>query len=176
MMSPIASLSAASPVHSTDSGWTRFAHDIGRAYTRRIVDEGKEEAFWVLIAFIITFVIVRLITHAIRAGAGPVSNVKIRGVHLHHLVPGIILLIVTGYLANALHVRTGRTIVAIFFGIGAALTLDEFALWLHLEDVYWAKRGRLSIDAIIIAICLGGLILLHFSFWHDVGKAIGRVL
>jgi hypothetical protein len=173
-MSRVALVTATSAVHSTDSGWTRLAHDIGRAYSRRIVDEGKEQAFWVLIAFIITFIVVRAITHAIRSGVGPVSNVKVRGVHLHHLVPGIILLIITGYLANALHVRTGRTIVAVFFGIGAALTLDEFALWLHLEDVYWAKRGRLSIDAIIIAICFGGLILLHFSFWHDVGKAIGR--
>ena len=63
------------------------------------------------------------------------------GLHLHHLVPGIILVIVTGYLSNAVHLRAARTTVAIFFGIGAALTLDEFALWLHLKDVYWTGRG-----------------------------------
>jgi hypothetical protein len=145
-----------------------------RAYQRHIVDAGKEQAFLILVAFLVTFLIVRLITHAIRAGRGRFGNVKMGGVHLHHLVPGIILLIVTGYLSTALHVRTGENIVAVLFGVGAALALDEFALWLHLEDVYWAKQGRRSIDAVIIAASFGGLILLHFSFWHDVGRALGR--
>lgn len=158
------------------SGFSRLGHEIERAYRHHIVDAGKEQAFWMLIAFIVTFLLVRLITHAIRAGRGPFSNVTVGGTHLHHLVPGIILLIVTGYLSAALHVRTGRTIVAVLFGVGAALTLDEFALWLHLEDVYWAKKGRRSIDAVIVAICLGGLLLLNFHFWHDVGVAIGRFI
>ena len=91
------------------------------------------------------------------------------------LVPGILLLIVTGYLANALHVRIGRTIVAALFGIGAALTLDEFALWLNLRDVYWAKQGRRSIDAIMTASSIGGLVVLGLGFWRDVGRAIARL-
>jgi hypothetical protein len=157
------------------SSLDRLWHDIARAYDHRIVDAGKEQAFWVLIAFVVTFLVVRTITHMIKAGRGPFGNVKVGSVHLHHLVPGILLLIVTGYLANALHVRTGRTIVAIFFGVGAALTLDEFALWLNLEDVYWTERGRRSIDAIIVAACLGSLLLLNFHFWRDVGRAFGRL-
>jgi hypothetical protein len=152
-----------------------FWHDIARAYNRHIVDAGKEQTFWILIAFILTFAIVRLITHAIRSGRGPFRDISVGGKHLHHLVPGILLLIITGYLANALHVRTGRTVVAVLFGVGSALTLDEFALWLNLEDVYWSKRGRRSIDAIIIAACIGALFLLNLHFWRDVGRAIARV-
>jgi hypothetical protein len=119
----------------------RFWRDIGRSYNRHIVDAGKEEAFWILIAFLVTFLVVRAITHAIRRGRGPFRNLSIGGTHLHHLVPGILLLIVTGYLSNALHVRIGRTIVAVFFGIGAVLTLDEFALWLNLRTSTGPSRG-----------------------------------
>jgi hypothetical protein len=158
-----------SPVHS-------FFDDIGHAYDHHIVREGKEQAFWMLVAFLTTFLVVRLITHAIRAGRGPFGNVSVGGLHLHHLVPGILLVLITGYLSNAIHPRAGRTTVAIFFGIGAALTLDEFALWLHLKDVYWQKQGRRSIDIVIIAATLAGLFLLGFSFWRDVVRVIHRHL
>lgn len=153
----------------------RLWRDISRAYYRHIVSTGKEQAFWILVSFLVTFFIVRIITHAIRRGRGPFRNLKIGNTHVHHLVPGILLLIVTGYLANALHVRIGRTIVAALFGIGAALTLDEFALWLNLRDVYWAKQGRRSIDAIMTASSIGGLVVLGLGFWRDVGRAIGRL-
>jgi hypothetical protein len=84
---------------------------------------------------------VRLITHTIRAGGGPWRNVTVGQTHIHHMVPGILLVLITGYLSNAISFRSGRTTVAVFFGVGAALTLDEFALWLHLRDVYrMAKR------------------------------------
>jgi hypothetical protein len=153
---------------------SRFVRDLQHAYNRHIVFAGKEQAFWILVSFLLTFVIVRLITHAIRAGRGPFRNVEVGGAHVHHLVPGILLLIVTGYLSNALHPRAARTTVAIFFGIGAALTLDEFALWLHLKDVYWGSQGRRSIDAVVIAATIAGLVVLGLGFWHDVGRAIGR--
>ncbi|MEP6851246.1 MAG: hypothetical protein ABJA87_01050 [bacterium] len=129
-----------------------------------------------LVAFLTTFITVRIITHAIRAGRGPFGNVSVGGLHLHHLVPGIILLLITGYLANALQVRTGRGIVAVFFGIGAALTLDEFAVWLHLKDVHRARQGRRSIDAVIVATAIAGLLLLHFDVWHEVSRDIGRAV
>lgn len=129
-----------------------------------------------LFAFLVTFLLVRALTHAIRRGRGPFGNITVKGTHLHHLVPGIVLLLITGYLGNALHVRTGRTIVATFFGVGAALTLDEFALWLHLKDVYWSKQGRRSIDAVIVATAIGGLVVLGLGFWADVGDVIRRLL
>lgn len=144
-------------------------------YERFVVQPGKEQAFWSLVAFVLTFTLVRIITHVIRRGRGKIRNINVRGTHVHHLVPGILLLLITGYLGNALHVRTGRTTVAVFFGIGAALTLDEFALWIHLKDVYWARQGRRSIDAVIVATAIGGLVVLGLNFWQRVGHAIARL-
>jgi hypothetical protein len=60
--------------------------------------------------------------------------------------------------------------------VGAALTLDEFALWIHLRDVYWEREGRRSIDAVIVAASLGGLVLIGSEFWADTGRAVGRLL
>lgn len=84
------------------------------------------------------------------------------GLHVHHLVFGIVLLLATGF---ALALQPPSPWVEIFaagFGIGAGLTLDEYALWLHLEDVYWAEEGRRSVDAVVIAALLGGLLLTGF--------------
>jgi hypothetical protein len=118
---------------------------------------------WVLVSFLLTFGIVRAITHLQKAGLLP--NQTGDGLHIHHLVPGIILLLVSGYLGLAAwsHPR-GRLVAAILFGIGAALTIDEFALWLFLEDVYWAREGRDSIDAAIIVGVLLGLGVLVSGF------------
>jgi hypothetical protein len=151
-----------------------FWHDIVRGYDRHIVGTGKEQAFWILIAFLATFLVVRAVTHAIRAGRGPFRNVSVGGTHVHHLVPGIVLILVAGYLSNAIQPRVGRTMVAIFFGIGAALTLDEFALWLHLKDVYWQKQGRRSVDVVVVCATLAGLVVLGLGFWADVLHAVRR--
>jgi len=92
------------------------------------------------------------------------------GLHVHHLVFGIVLLLGTGF---ALALQPGSPwleILAAGFGIGAGLTLDEYALWLHLEDVYWAEEGRRSVDAVVIAAVLGGLLLMGFlPFSTDAG-------
>ena len=151
-----------------------FWHDIGAGYRRHIIDENKEQAFWILVAFLITFAIVRTITYLIHEGRGPFRDIKVGKTHLHHLVPGILLMLITGYLSNALQYRIGRTTVAIFFGIGAALTLDEFALWFHLKDVYWQKQGRRSIDIVIIAATIAGLVVLGFGFWREIIRTIAR--
>lgn len=153
----------------------RFWQDIDRTYDRHLVATGKEQAFWLLVAFLVTFAVVRAVTHTIRAGRGPFRNLSVGGTHLHHLVPGIILVLVTGYLATAVEPRAARTTVAVLFGVGAALTLDEFALWLHLEDVYWQKQGRRSVDVVVIAAALAGLVVLGLGFWRDVGRAVGRL-
>jgi hypothetical protein len=151
-----------------------FWQDIHQAYEAHIVAPGKEQAFWLLVSFLITFTIVRVITHAIRADRGPFRNVSVKGKHLHHLVPGIILVLVSGYLSVALHLRLTRTLDAIAFGIGAALTLDEFALWLNLKDVYWTKQGRDSIDIVVIAAVLASLVVLGPGFWVDLVHVIIR--
>jgi len=153
----------------------RLWSDVRGGYEREVVQPGKEQAFWVLVAFLATFLVVRAITHAIRAGRGPFGNVSVGGTHLHHLVPGILLVLVTGYLATSLQLRVARTVNSALFGVGAALTLDEFALWLHLKDVYWEQAGRRSIDALILAATVCGLGVLGFGFWRELARAIARV-
>jgi hypothetical protein len=106
----------------------------------------------ILLSFLITFGIVRSVTHLQKAGFLPNQNGLL---HIHHLVPGIFLLIFSGYIGISFWASDRiRHIMAILFGIGAALTIDEFALWLYLRDVYWERQGRDSIDAIIYVIII----------------------
>ena len=129
-------------------------------------------------SILLAFLAVRFITHSIRdqrfrrifrnvGGKG--------GRHIHHLVWGILLLLISGYLALAFDPDRVRNYLAVLFGVGAALTLDEFALWLNLKDVYWAKQGRSSVDAVIVFATLIGIILLGIPFWVDVVREIGRL-
>jgi hypothetical protein len=86
---------------------------------------------------------------------------------------GILLMLVVGYAAIAIEAESAwREILAVLFGIGAALTLDEFALWLNLEDVYWSEKGRSSIDAVIVASGLAGLVLVGLRAWLDVADEV----
>lgn len=92
------------------------------------------------------------------------------GLHVHHLVFGIVLLLATGFALALQPSSPWLEILAAGFGIGAGLTLDEYALWLHLEDVYWAEQGRRSVDAVVIATLIGGLLLMGFiPFGTDEG-------
>lgn len=118
----------------------------------------RERLFLSSVVFVLTFGVTRAVTHALHlAGAGPGGGLTVNGVHVHHLVFGIVLLLLIGYLW-LLQVGTGHVedrrlmsrLTACTFGLAAALTLDEFALWLHLEDVYWQNEGRVSVDAIIV--------------------------
>jgi len=116
-------------------------------------------------AFVLTFLVTRLITHLIRAGRGPFRDTTVGGVHVHHQVYGIFLLLITGAIALAYRPATPwLEVTAVLFGAGAALTLDEFALWLRLDDVYWGPESRRSIDAVLVAVvisavCCGATIL-----------------
>ncbi len=129
-----------------------------RLYHFHFHDERRERLFLASVAFLVTFGLVRAITYMIRAGVGPVHNISAGTLHIHHLVWGILLLIVVSYVW-LLEVGVGSSwvasLTAIAFGVGAALTLDEFALWLNLSDVYWERQGRESIDAVMI---FGGLL------------------
>lgn len=104
----------------------------------------------ILCSFLITFASIRALTHLQKAGIIPNQSGIL---HIHHMVPGIILLLLSGYFGIAYwHNKKIHLSMSLLFGIGAALTVDEFALWLFLRDVYWAKQGRDSIDAIIIVV------------------------
>jgi len=125
-------------------------------YRRHFRDHRRERLFLASLSFFITFGVTRLLTHAHRANEEP-FRLFIAGIHVHHLVWGILLLLLVGYSwliqvgtgANGSSVGVGR-ITAVLYGLGAALTLDEFALWLNLEDVYWEREGRASIDAVAL--------------------------
>jgi hypothetical protein len=124
-----------------------------RIYGFHFQNERRERLFLASLGFLVTFGIVRGITHLIKAGIGPFHNVSGGGLHIHHLVWGILILLVVGYIwliEEGITSSWLSSITAIAFGVGAALTLDEFALWLNLQDVYWTGPGRESIDAVVI--------------------------
>ena len=121
-----------------------------------------------LVAFLIAFGGVRLYTNAVRKGWGPWKDLSVSGVHLHHMVPGILLLLGSGFLsiaADPVLLWWLWWLLPSAFGVGAALTLDEFALWIHLRDVYWAEEGRRSVDACIIAAALLAIVAMGMPFW-----------
>jgi hypothetical protein len=125
-------------------------------YQKHFRNARRERAMLSSGSFFTTFASVRIITHAIRAGRGPFRNVSAGGKHIHHLVWGILLLLVIGY-AWLLQIGVGvgedrrwMRATSLLYGMGAALTLDEFALWLNLADDYWLPQGRESIDAVLL--------------------------
>jgi hypothetical protein len=124
-----------------------------RIYQFHFQNERRERLFLASLGFLVTFAIVRGITHLIRAGIGPIHNISSGGLHIHHLVWGILLLLGVGYVW-LIEQGTGSgwlaSATAFAYGIAAALTLDEFALWLNLADVYWTGPGRVSIDAVVV--------------------------
>ena len=130
---------------------------------------------WLVAAYLLTFLVTRFVTRAIRAGRGPFRDASVGGVHLHHEVYGIFLLLGTGTAEFTYRpAGTWLYVLAALFGVGAALTLDEFALWLHLDDVYWSTEGRSSVDAVLLALLVGGLLLLGANPF-DTDRAGGEV-
>jgi hypothetical protein len=134
-------------------------------YEREMVESNRSGAFWLLLSLLITFLIVRGITRRIRADRdGRLKDLTIGGLHVHHLVYGIALTLIAGFLEFRFQPDTPWfEILAIVFGIGAGLMLDEFALSLYMKDVYWADQGRTSIDAVLVALILGALVALGTS-------------
>jgi hypothetical protein len=150
-------------------------HDIQHAYETHIEAAGKELHFLLLLSFLCSFGFIRTSAHMIRAQVSwwP-GNVETKGgTHIHHFVWGILLLLTMGYLGLSFDLGTPWIeLVVIAFGIGMGLTLDEFALWLNLKDVYWQGQGRQSIDAVVVTATLLVISLLGLQFWIDVREAI----
>ena len=150
-----------------------------RHYRRHFGDHRRERLFLAALSFFVTFLGARVITHAIRAGIGPFRDIGGGTTHVHHLVWGILLLLAVGT-AWLAQVGVGPGLAsratAVLFGIASALTLDEFALWLRLEDVYWTPEGRTSVDAVLL---FGSLLLVGSwsgSFVRSVLKESVRML
>jgi hypothetical protein len=145
------------------------------------IEPGRGAAFLVLLAFLVSFTLVRVNTRLIRSPRVPWWPGDIEtegGLHVHHLVWGISLLLLSGFLAFAADLEPPWwQITAVGFGIGAGLTLDEFALWLHLEDVYWSEEGRSSIDAVVIAALFAGLVVVGVQPFglDEPGSVLGTI-
>ena len=130
---------------------------LGLILHQTLPDRPHRRMFLASISFFITFLAVRLLVASIVHHIGPFQYVTMGGRHIHHLVWGILLLLVVGYaymneagsLSTPSSLFTSR-LMAILYGVGAALTLDEFALWLNLANDYWSPQGRESIDAIVL--------------------------
>ncbi|QEC50864.1 hypothetical protein FSW04_21475 [Baekduia soli] len=122
---------------------------------------GSGSAFLVLAAFVVSFMAIRTSARLTRHVSWWPGAVRTGDIHIHHLVWGIFLMMLSGFLAFA--TTPGAPwwhLIAIGFGVGAGFTMDEFALWVHLEDVYWEQQGRRSVDAAIIAVAFAGLVVL----------------
>jgi hypothetical protein len=152
-------------------------------FYNRIAEHELQGLYLVLIGFILSFAFIRMSTRLMRSPKvpwWPGSIVSDSGVHLHHLVFGIVTMMAAGAAGFAAFGNSPWTEICAFaFGIGAGLTIDEFALWVYLDDVYWAKEGRASIDATVIAAALMMLALLGFTPFTieegDVGAILGTV-
>jgi hypothetical protein len=133
---------------------------MGHWFHRNIVEPGKLPMLLALASFVLTFAATRTVTRLIRAGKGPFRDVSPGGMHIHHVVPGVVLTVIGGFGA----VGSGRygvaaSVCAVIFGLGAGLVLDEFALILHLDDVYWTEEGRKSVEIVVLATALALLVL-----------------
>jgi hypothetical protein len=155
-----------------------------------IIGRGRLPLLCCLIAFILTFFVTRTFVRLIRRRKGTGGtprwweprNIHIGSKHIHHVVVGVVLVMISGITLVTLSVTGNEsefTATAIVFGIGAALVLDEYALILHLSDVYWEEDGRTSVDAVFAAIAVGGLLVLglhplmfFISLWQDTTHSV----
>jgi hypothetical protein len=145
-------------------GARAYDQGVGQWWYDNIVEPGKQPLLCCLLAFVLTFLITRAITRMIRAGVGPFrNNVSASGVHVHHAVPGIILLIIGALVALRSDEHPWQEVAGVMIGIGMSLILDEFALILHLQDVYWAKEGRVSVELVGLTAATLGLLMIGFS-------------
>jgi hypothetical protein len=137
---------------------------LGSLLREHIPDRPRRRLLLASIGFFLTFACVRALTWSIHNNIGPFHNVEMGGRHIHHLVWGILLLLAVGY-GWLLEVGSGTgggsilmsRLMSLLFGAGAALTLDEFALWLNLSDVYWSREGHVSIEVVFM---FGSLLLI----------------
>jgi|SRR5690242_12346722 hypothetical protein len=150
-----------------------------KLYKQQLAQSRRERLFLASVGFFTAVAVVRGITIAIHNDIGPFHNVEMRGRHIHHLVWGILLLLLVGYswlieigTGSATSIRWVGQLTSMLYGVGAALTLDEFALWLNLSDVYWQRQGRESYEAMAF---FGGLLAIGI-FGGPFFRAIGREL
>ncbi|UCM87442.1 hypothetical protein [Streptomyces marincola] len=133
-------------------------------WERNIIEPGKLPLLLALTALVCAFVVTRGVTRLIRAGRGPFRDVSAGGTHVHHVVPGVVLMTAGGFCGLAAGNRGWAVAAAaVAFGVGTGLVLDEFALVLYLHDVYWSDQGRRSVEAVVLTVALAGTLLIGFA-------------
>ncbi|MEO1055936.1 MAG: hypothetical protein AAFY28_03385 [Actinomycetota bacterium] len=134
-------------------------------FERDIVESGRLPLMLCFAAFLVTFAATRTITRLIRAGRGPFKDASTEsGLHVHHAIPGVVVLVAGAFLAVGTQDSNGWAAVSgVLVGIGTSLVLDEFALILRLDDVYWAEEGRMSVEVVALAVAVLGFALIGFN-------------
>ncbi|MEV4286528.1 hypothetical protein AB0K40_13585 [Nonomuraea bangladeshensis] len=135
---------------------------MGDWFQHTIVATGRLSLFCFFVMLIVAFIATRINVRLIRAKVGWFRDVNVGEMHIHHVVFGVVLMLVGGVtqIVLAPASQVGHAVAAGVFGVGSALVLDEFALILHLHDVYWEEEGRTSVDAVFIAVAVTGLLLI----------------
>ena len=150
-------------------------------YRDKFPETPRERLFWAALGFFVAVAVVRTLTFLIHNEIGPFHDIQMRGRHIHHLVWGILLLLLTGY-GWLLQAGTGdkgsRTwvgrVMSMAYGVGAALTLDEFAVWLNLRDVYWEREGRSSFEALLLFAAALAIAALGGAFFRAAARKLIR--
>jgi hypothetical protein len=158
---------------------TALRGELGHHYRRHFASERRERLFLASLAFLMTMFGLRALTWAIHHNIGPMHDIQTRSFHLHHMVWGILGLLLLGYLWLAQlgtgmpgSSQWGSAGMAVLYGVCAALTLDEFALWLRLQDVYWLPQGRQSIEAAMMFGALLAVGAFGGKFFHAISKSL----
>ena len=149
-------------------------------WQNQLVEHNRQALFLVLVGFLGSFVLIRVSTRLMRSPRvpwWPGSIVSDSGVHLHHLVFGIVTMMIAGTIGFALFGESPWfEVCALAFGIGVGLTIDEFALWVHLDDVYWAEEGRRSIDATVVAALVMALLVFGLRPFEIESGSVGVLI
>ncbi|MCG3160741.1 MAG: hypothetical protein JMDDDDMK_01816 [Acidobacteria bacterium] len=170
--------------------WLALRRRLGELYSRHFENPRRERLFLSAISFLVTFSAARTVASAVHREAIDFRGVFIGTTHVHHLVFGILILLLVGYLW-LIQIGTGiekpliispksrrwlSRITAVLYGIGSALTLDEFALWFNLANVYWEREGRKSIDAVILFLTILSISLWGGAFFRSLFRLLFRGL
>lgn len=144
---------------------------LSRWWQDEVVHGYKGPLLLSFVAFVVTFLVTRMITRMIRAGRGPFHNISDGGVHLHHSTPGVLLLVTGAFGAVGAQLRSPWAyLFAVLVGVGASLILDEFAMIMHLQDVYWSQEGQLSVNIVTLAAACIGLSVVGVSPVSGLGE------
>jgi hypothetical protein len=133
----------------------------------------RQIAIRALFSFLLTLAVVRAVTYCIHYHLLPFRDLVTKsGLHIHHLFWGILLLMLVGFGALATRAPEWHLRLALAYGVALGLTLDEFALWLRLADVYWSPEGRESLEAIAVTIALLALLAVGLPFWRAAAREL----